>query len=252
VGGLIASPFAPPGEINMAKHGKRLLNALKTFDRNTNYPLTEALELVKKTATTKFDETVEMHFRLGIDPRHSDQQVRSTVLLPAGLGKKVRVAVFAESDDARAAEAAGADVVGGDELIERIVKDGWMEFDAALATPSIMKKLGRAARQLGPRGLMPNPKAGTVVQPEDLARAVDELKAGRVEFRNDKTGNLHIPIGKASFTSDALLQNAEAVLNAVEGNKPSAVKGVYIRRVVLTATMGPGIRVDLSAGAAEE
>lgn len=236
----------------MATHGKRLLNALKTFDRNTNYPLTEALELVKKTATTKFDETVEMHFRLGIDPRHSDQQVRSTVLLPAGLGKKVRVAVFAESDDARAAEAAGADVVGGDELIERIVKDGWMEFDAALATPSIMKKLGRAARQLGPRGLMPNPKAGTVVQPEDLGRAVDELKAGRVEFRNDKTGNLHIPIGKASFTSDALLQNAEAVLNAVEGNKPSAVKGVYIRRVVLTATMGPGIRVDLSAGAAEE
>ncbi|HRL10706.1 MAG TPA: 50S ribosomal protein L1 [Aggregatilineales bacterium] len=236
----------------MATHGKRLLNALKTFDRNTNYPLTEALDLVKKTATTKFDETVEMHFRLGIDPRHSDQQVRSTVLLPAGLGKKVRVAVFAESDDARAAEAAGADVVGGDELIERIVKDGWMEFDAALATPSIMKKLGRAARQLGPRGLMPNPKAGTVVQPEDLGRAVDELKAGRVEFRNDKTGNLHIPIGKASFTSDALLQNAEAVLNAVEGNKPSAVKGVYIRRVVLTATMGPGIRVDLSAGAAEE
>jgi large subunit ribosomal protein L1 len=236
----------------MPQHGKRLLNALKTFDRNTNYPLTEALDLVKKTATTKFDETVEMHFRLGIDPRHSDQQVRSTVLLPAGLGKKVRVAVFAESDDARAAEAAGADVVGGDELIERIVKDGWMEFDAALATPSIMKKLGRAARQLGPRGLMPNPKAGTVVQPEDLARAVDELKAGRVEFRNDKTGNLHIPIGKASFTSDALLQNAEAVLNAVEGNKPSAVKGVYIRRVVLTATMGPGIRVDLSAGAAEE
>lgn len=236
----------------MAKHGKRLLNALKTFDRNTNYPLTEALELVKKTATTKFDETVEMHFRLGIDPRHSDQQVRSTVLLPAGLGKKVRVAVFAESDDARAAEAAGADVVGGDELIERIVKDGWMEFDAALATPSIMKKLGRAARQLGPRGLMPNPKAGTVVQPEDLARAVDELKAGRVEFRNDKTGNLHIPIGKASFTNEALLQNAEAVLGAVEGNKPSAVKGVYVRRVVLTATMGPGIRVDLSAGAADE
>jgi len=230
--------------------GKRYLNLMKEFDRAKLYTMNEALALVKKMANAKFDETVELHFRLGIDPRHSDQQVRSTVLLPAGLGKTVRVLVFAESDDARAAEAAGADIVGGDETIDRIIKEGWLEFDAALATTAMMKKLGRAARVLGPRGLMPNPKAGTVVAPEDLGRAVNELKAGRVEFRNDKTGNLHIPIGKASFDLDKLTENAAAVLAAVEANKPSAVKGVYIRRVVVTSTMAPGVRVDLSAGAA--
>jgi large subunit ribosomal protein L1 len=226
--------------------GKRYLNAAKEFDRNTYYKLQDALSIVKKTATAKFDETIELHFRLGIDPRHSDQQVRSTVLLPAGLGKTVRVLVFAESDDARAAESAGADIVGGDETIDRIIKDGWMDFDATLATPNMMKKLGRAARVLGPRGLMPNPKAGSVVAPEDLERAVNELKAGRVEFRNDKTGNLHVPIGKASFDLDKLVENAAAVMGAVEANKPAGVKGVYVRRVVATATMGPGVRVDLS------
>lgn len=230
--------------------GKRYQNLMKEFDRAKLYNMSEALALVKKMANAKFDETVELHFRLGIDPRHSDQQVRSTVLLPAGLGKTVRVLVFAESDDARAAEAAGADIVGGDETIDRIIKEGWLEFDAALATTAMMKKLGRAARVLGPRGLMPNPKAGTVVAPEDLDRAVNELKAGRVEFRNDKTGNLHIPIGKASFDLDKLAENAAAVLAAVEANKPSAVKGVYIRRVVATSTMAPGVRVDLSAGSA--
>lgn len=226
--------------------GKRYLNLMKEFDRANVYRMPEALALVKKMANAKFNETVELHFRLGIDPRHSDQQVRSTVLLPAGLGKTVRVLVFAESDDARAAEAAGADIVGGDETIDRIIKEGWLEFDAALATTAMMKKLGRAARVLGPRGLMPNPKAGTVVAPEDLERAVNELKAGRVEFRNDKTGNLHIPIGKASFEIEKLLENANAVMAAVEANKPSAVKGVYIRRVVATSTMAPGVRVDLS------
>ncbi len=229
--------------------GKRYQNLMKEFDRAKLYNMSEALALVKKMANAKFDETIELHFRLGIDPRHSDQQVRSTVLLPAGLGKTVRVLVFAESDDARAAEAAGADIVGGDETIDRIIKDGWLEFDAALATTAMMKKLGRAARVLGPRGLMPNPKAGTVVAPEDLERAVNELKAGRVEFRNDKTGNLHIPIGKASFDLDKLAENAGAVLAAVEANKPSAVKGVYIRRLVATSTMAPGVRVDLSSGA---
>ncbi len=230
--------------------GKRYLNLMKEFSRAKLYSMNEALALVKKMANAKFDETIELHFRLGIDPRHSDQQVRSTVLLPAGLGKTVRVLVFAEADDARAAEAAGADIVGGDETIDRIIKEGWLEFDAALATTAMMKKLGRAARVLGPRGLMPNPKAGTVVAPEDLGRAINELKAGRVEFRNDKTGNLHIPIGKASFDLDKLMENAAAVLAAVEANKPAAVKGVYIRRLVATSTMGPGVRVDLSAGTA--
>jgi large subunit ribosomal protein L1 len=232
----------------MAEHGKRYLNAAKTFDRQKYYPLTEAVSLAKSMATAKFDETVEMHFRLGIDPRHSDQQVRSTVLLPAGLGKTVRVLVFAEGEEGRAAEAAGADIIADDEVINRIQNEGWMDFDAALATPNMMKKVGRVARVLGPRGLMPNPKAGTVVQPDDLDRAVNELKAGRVEFRNDKTGNLHVPIGKASFEAEKLLQNAEAVLGAVQGQKPAGVKGIYIRRVVVTTTMSPGVRVETSGG----
>ncbi|PJF22981.1 MAG: 50S ribosomal protein L1 [Phototrophicales bacterium] len=227
--------------------GKRYLELSKKFDRQVYYNLKEAVDLAKSMATAKFDETIEIHFRLGIDPRHSDQQVRSTVMLPHGTGKTVRVLVFAEGEDARAAEAAGADIVGGDELLDRIAKDNFLDFDAALATPPMMKKIGRVARILGPRGLMPNPKAGTVVQADDLERAVQELKAGRVEFRNDKTGNLHIPIGKASFDNDKLLENAQAVVNAVNAVKPSGVKGVYIRRVVLTPTMGPGVRVDLTS-----
>ncbi|NWG18378.1 MAG: 50S ribosomal protein L1 [Chloroflexi bacterium] len=231
----------------MTNQGKRYLAALKLVDRDKNYPLAEAIALAKKTATTKFDETIEMHFRLGIDPRHSDQQVRSTVLLPHGLGKTVRVLVFAEGEDARAAEAAGADIVGSDQIIERIQKEGWLEFDAALAVPAMMGRVGRIARVLGPRGLMPNPKAGTVVQPDDLPRAINELKAGRVEFRNDKTGNLHVPVGKASFDEQRLLENAQAILEAVQRQRPSSVKGTYIRRIVLTATMGPGIRLDYSA-----
>ncbi|MBC8172017.1 MAG: 50S ribosomal protein L1 [Anaerolineae bacterium] len=230
----------------MAQHGKRFVTAIKQYDRAKNYPLAEAVSLTKQMATAKFDETVEMHFRLGIDPRHSDQQVRSTVLLPAGLGKTVRVLVFAEGEEARAAEAAGADIVADDEVLNRIQNEGWMDFDAALATPNMMKKVGRVARVLGPRGLMPNPKAGTVVQPEDLGRAVNELKAGRVEFRNDKTGNLHIPVGKASFTAEQLLENATAVMGAVMGQKPQGVKGIYIRRVVVTSTMGPGVRIEVA------
>lgn len=231
----------------MPTHGKRFLTAQNTFSRDNYYPLQEAVALAKQNATAKFDETVEMHFRLGIDPRHSDQQVRSTVMLPAGLGKTVRVLVFAESDEARAAEAAGADIIADDELINKIQNEGWLDFDAALATPNMMKKIGRIARVLGPRGLMPNPKAGTVVQADDMDRAVQELKAGRVEFRNDKTGNLHVPIGKASFDVEKLLENAEAVYSAVESQKPSAMKGIYLRRVVVTSTMGPGVRVDLSS-----
>jgi large subunit ribosomal protein L1 len=230
----------------MPKRGKRYSESLKKADRSKNYPLQEAVALSKELANAKFDETIELHFNLGIDPRHSDQQVRSTVMLPHGLGKTVRVLVFAESEDARAAEAAGADVVADDEVIKRI-QEGFLDFDAALAVPSMMKKVGSVARVLGPRGLMPNPKAGTVVQPEDLPRAIEELKAGRVEFRNDKTGNLHIPIGKASFDADQLLENARAVVQAVEGQRPSGVKGAYLRRVVLTPTMGPGVRIELTS-----
>jgi large subunit ribosomal protein L1 len=227
--------------------GKRFAEMTKKFDRAQNYPLAEAVALVKEMATAKFDETIEMHFNLGIDPRHSDQQVRSTVMLPHGLGKTVTVLVFAEGEEGRAAEAAGADIVGGDELLDRIQKEGFLDFDAALSTPTMMKKVGRVARILGPRGMMPNPKAGTVVQPEDLGRAIDELKAGRVEFRNDKTGNLHVPVGKASFEVQNLLENAQALISAVESQKPSTSKGTYIRRLTLTSTMGPGIRVDPSS-----
>jgi large subunit ribosomal protein L1 len=235
------------GEKIMAKHGKRFLEAVKQVDEDKNYPLPEAVSLAKKLATAKFDETIELHVRLGIDPRHSDQQIRSTVMLPHGLGKTVRVLVFAEGEDARAAEAAGADIVGGDEIINQIQKDNWMEFDAALAVPSMMSKVSKVARILGPRGLMPNPKAGTVAPPDDLPRAIQEVKAGRVEFRNDKTGNLHIPVGKASFSEQALLENAQAIVDSVTRMRPSSVKGQYIRRMVLTSTMGPGIRVESGA-----
>lgn len=224
--------------------GKRYTELLKKFNRDQYYPLAEAVTLAKSMATAKFDETLEIHFRLGIDPRHSDQQVRSTVLLPHGLGKKVRVLVFAEGEDARAAESAGADLVGDDEMIQKILKEGFLEFDATIAVPSMMKKVGVVARVLGPRGLMPNPKAGSVVQPEDLGRAIDELKAGRVEFRNDKTGNLHIPLGKASFDVQKLIENAQAVANAVLAQHPSTMKGIYVRRVVVTSTMSPGVRVE--------
>jgi large subunit ribosomal protein L1 len=228
----------------MAQHGKRYLEALKRFNRDNNYNLREAVALIKQMANAKFDETVEMHFRLGIDPRHSDQQVRSTVLLPHGLGKTVRVLVFAEADEVRLAEAAGADIIANDEIINRILKENYLDFEATLATPAMMPKVGRLGRILGTRGLMPNPKAGTVVQASELARAVQELKAGRVEFRNDKTGNIHVPVGKASFDETRLYENAMAVWDALNRVKPSAVKGIYIKRAVLTSTMSPGVRLD--------
>lgn len=227
----------------MPKRGKRYQEAFKQFDRQKLYPLNEAIELSKNMATAKFDETIEMHFRLGIDPRHSEQQVRSTVMLPHGLGKTVRVLIFAEGEDAHTAEAAGADIIADDEIIKQI-QDGWFEFDATVAVPSMMPKVGRVARILGPRGLMPNPKAGTVVQPDALERVINELKAGRVEFRNDKSGNVHVPIGKASFDLDRLTENAQTMFDAVVAQKPSATKGVYLRRVTVTSTMGPGIRVE--------
>ena len=226
-------------------NGKRYLNALKEVESDKLYPLGEAVALVKKLATAKFDETVEMHFRLGIDPRHSDQQVRSTVLLPNGLGKTVRVIVFVEGDeDGRKATAAGADIIGDEQIIGKIQNEGWLDFDAALAVPSMMAKIGRVAKILGPRGLMPNPKAGTVVTPDKLENAIKELKAGRVEFRNDKTGNLHVPVGKASFDAEKIAENAQAILDAVQRNRPATVKGSFIKRLVVTSTMGPGIKVD--------
>jgi large subunit ribosomal protein L1 len=233
----------------MAQHGKRFQTLEKQFDRQQYYPLKDAVGLIKNMANAKFDETIELHFRLGIDPRHSDQQVRSTVLLPHGLGKTVRVLVFAEGEDARAALDAGADLIADDEVIRRIQNENFLDFDATLAVPSTMPKVGRLGRILGTRGLMPNPKAGTVVQPADLPRAIQELKAGRVEFRNDKTGNLHVPVGKASFEQQRILENAQAIIEAVNRVKPAGVKGIYLRRAVLTSTMSPGIRLDLSAAA---
>jgi large subunit ribosomal protein L1 len=230
----------------MPKFSKRFAQLKTLVNRDTYYEIGEAVKLSKQLANAKFDETLELHMRLGIDPRHSDQQVRSTVMLPHGTGKTVRVLVFAEGEDARAAQAAGADVVADDEVIDRILKEGFLDFDATLSTPAMMKKVGKVARVLGPRGLMPNPKAGTVVEAGDLERAINEVRAGRVEFRNDKTGNLHVPIGKLSFTEEQLLENAKAVIEAVEGVKPSGVKGIYVRRVVLAPTMGPGVRVDLT------
>ena len=231
----------------MPKRGKRYQEAAAKVDSEKEYSLEDAVSLAKETATTKQDETVELHFRLGIDPRQSDQQVRSTVMMPNGLGRTVRVLVFAEGEDAKAAEEAGADIIADDEVINRIQKDGWTDFDAALAVPSMMPKVGRLGRVLGPRGLMPSPKGGTVVQPEQIGRAVEELKAGRVEFRNDKTGNLHLPIGKASFDAEKLQENAQAAIDAVAAQRPASTKGRYVRRVTMCAAMGPGIRVNYSS-----
>jgi large subunit ribosomal protein L1 len=228
----------------MAKHGKKYDAAIEKIDRENLYSPEEAIKLAKEVAPAKFDETVELHLRLGIDPRHSDQQVRSTVLLPNGLGKTVRVLVFAESEAARIAQDAGADVVADDEVINKIANEGWVEFDVALAVPDMMRKIGRLGKVLGRRGLMPNPKAGTLVQPEDIPRAIEEARAGRVEFRNDKTANIHLPIGKASFTEQQLVENMAAVMDAIRRTRPAAAKGTYVRRVVITTTMGPGIRVD--------
>jgi large subunit ribosomal protein L1 len=230
----------------MAKHGKKYTEVAKLVDRDKNYSAGEAVELIKKISYPKFDGTLEVHVRLGVDPRHADQQVRSTVLLPAGLGKTVRILVFAEGDAARSAEAAGADFVGLDDLIAKI-NGGWFEFDMAIATPTVMGKVGRLGRVLGTRGLMPNPKAGTIVQPDELPRTIKEARLGRVEFKVDKTGNLHVIIGKTSFTPPQILDNLTALMDAVNRAKPSGAKGIYIKRAVLTSTMAPGIRLDLAS-----
>ncbi len=236
----------------MPKRGKKYLEALKKVDRNRLYSPQEAVQLVKETAYANFDASVDVHIRLGVDPRHADQQVRGVVLLPHGLGKTVRVLVFAAGDAARIAEAAGADyVISDDEGIKKI-QDGWTDFDVAIAVPDMMGKVGRLGRILGPRGLMPNPKTGTVVPPEDLPRVISEAKAGRAEFRVDKTANLHIPIGRISFSNQALLENLAAAMDAVKKARPTAAKGTYIRKVTLASSMGPGIKVDPVAAQALE
>jgi large subunit ribosomal protein L1 len=228
----------------MPKHGKKFRDSIAELDRDKLHEPREALELVKQFAKARFDETVEVHMRLGIDPRHAEQQIRGVLLMPAGLGRTVRVLVFAEGDAARTAEQAGADIVGSDEIVERIEKEGFTDFDMAVAVPEMMRKIGRLGKVLGPRGLMPSPKAGTVVQPEDIPRVIEEARAGRVEYRNDRTANLHVPIGKASFEVDALMENFTALMDAIRRARPASMKGVYIRKLVVTSTMGPGIKVD--------
>lgn len=228
----------------MAKHGKKYMEAFAKVDREKNYSPQEAIALAKETSFTNFDGTVEVHMRLGVDPRHADQQVRDVVVLPHGLGKTVRVLVFAQGEGADLAREAGADIIADDEDTLTRIQEGWTDFDVAIATPDMMGKVGRLGRILGPRGLMPNPKAGTVVQADDIPRVVGETKAGRVEFRIDKTANLHVPIGKASFSEAQLFDNMTALMDAVKSARPQASKGAYIRKVILTTTMGPGIKVD--------
>ena len=228
----------------MAKHGKQYLVALTKVDRAQLYTPEEAITLVKEASYVKFDATVEVHLRLGIDPRHADQNIRTTVALPNGTGKMVRVLVFCQGEAIQAALDAGANFAGGDELIARVDKENFFDFDVAIASPDMMGKVGRIGRKLGPRGLMPNPKSGTIVPAEDLPRTIREVRGGRVEFRNDKTGILHVAIGKLSFTPAQIRENFVALLDVVKAAKPSGAKGTYIRSVTLTSTMGPGVPVN--------
>ncbi|HIW80338.1 MAG TPA: 50S ribosomal protein L1 [Candidatus Acetatifactor stercoripullorum] len=226
------------------KHGKKYVEAAKLVDRTTLYEPAEAIALVKKTATAKFDETVEVHIRTGCDGRHAEQQIRGAVVLPNGTGKTVRVLVFAKGDKVSEAEAAGADYVGGEELIPKIQNDGWLDFDVVVATPDMMGVVGRLGKVLGPKGLMPNPKAGTVTM--DVAKAIADIKAGKIEYRLDKTNIVHVPVGKVSFTEEALQENFNALMEAIVKAKPSAVKGQYLRSITLTSTMGPGVKVSVA------
>ncbi len=228
----------------MAKHGKKYLEAIQKVDRERVYSPAEAIELAKEVSYTSFDGTVELHLRMNLDPRRSDQQIRGVVRLPNGLGKPVRVVVFATGEAAQIAEEAGADyVISDDEGINKIM-DGWTDFDVSIAIPEMMRRVGRLGRVLGRRGLMPTPKTGTVVQPEDLPRVIEESKAGRVEYRLDRSANIHCPIGKVSFSDTQLLENMAAIMDTIRRVRPPAVKGAYIRRVTLAPTMGPGVKVD--------
>ncbi|MCX7626722.1 MAG: 50S ribosomal protein L1 [Candidatus Sumerlaeaceae bacterium] len=231
----------------MPKHGKKYRAALEKYDPKKVYSLSEAIDVLKKIAFAKFNETVNLDLKLGVDPRHADQQVRGTVTLPHGTGKTVRVAVFAKGDKAVEAEAAGAEIVGAEDLVAKVA-GGFTDFDAAIATPDMMREVGKLGKILGPRGLMPNPKTGTVTM--DVAKAVQEIKAGKVEFRVDKTGNVHVPIGKIQFGNEQLLENAIAVLDAIAKARPAAAKGTYMRSITLSSTMSPGIKVSYSPTAA--
>jgi large subunit ribosomal protein L1 len=224
------------------KRGKKYLESLKVVDRTVLYGPTEAMELVKKAARAKFDETVEAHIKLGVDSRHADQQVRGAVVLPHGTGKIVRVLVFAKGEKATEAQQAGADYVGADDLVQKIQKENWFEFDVVVATPDMMGVVGRLGRILGPKGLMPNPKAGTVTM--DVTKAIAEIKAGKIEYRLDKTNIIHCPIGKVSFGTDKLRDNFHTLLDAVVKAKPSAAKGLYLRSVTVASTMGPGVKMN--------
>ena len=224
------------------KKGKRYVESAKLVDRTNLYDVEEAVSIIKKTANAKFDETIEAHIKLGVDGRHADQQVRGAVVLPHGTGKKVRVLVFAKGDKVEEAQAAGADFVGGQELVPKIQNEGWLDFDVVVATPDMMGVVGRLVRVLGPKGLMPNPKAGTVTM--DVTKAVNDIKAGKIEYRLDKTNIIHVPVGKASFTEEQLADNFHTLMGAIVKAKPAAAKGQYLRSVTITSTMGPGIKLN--------
>ena len=226
------------------KHGKKYMESAKQVNRETFYEIEDAVALMKKTAVAKFDETVEVHIRTGCDGRHAEQQIRGAVVLPNGTGKTVRVLVFAKGDKVSEAEAAGADYVGGDELIPKIQNDGWLDFDVVVATPDMMGVVGRLGKVLGPKGLMPNPKAGTVTI--DVTKAINDIKAGKIEYRLDKTNIIHCPIGKVSFTEEQLIQNLNTLLEAVVKARPSVLKGQFLRSITLSSTMGPGVKVSVA------
>ncbi len=226
------------------KHGKKYQEASKLVDRSMQYDTAEAIALVKKTATAKFDETVEVHIRTGCDGRHAEQQIRGAVVLPNGTGKTVRVLVFAKGDKVNEAEAAGADHVGGEELIPKIQNEGWLDFDVVVATPDMMGVVGRLGKVLGPKGLMPNPKAGTVTM--DVAKAISDIKAGKIEYRLDKANIIHVPVGKTSFEEAKLQENFDALMEAIVKAKPAALKGQYLRSITLATTMGPGVKVNVA------
>ena len=226
------------------KRGKKYVEAAKNIDRQTLYEATEAVSLVKKSAVAKFDETIEAHIRTGCDGRHAEQQIRGAVVLPHGTGKTVKVLVFAKGAKAEEAEAAGADFVGGEELIPKIQNDNWFDFDVVVATPDMMGVVGRLGRVLGPKGLMPNPKAGTVTM--DVTKAINEIKAGKIEYRLDKTNIVHVPVGKVSFTEEQLADNFQAIMDAIVKAKPSSLKGTYLKNITLASTMGPGVKVNTS------
>ena len=224
------------------KRGKKYAEAAKAIERGTLYDVAEAVSLVKKTAIAKFDETIEAHIRTGCDGRHADQQIRGAVVLPHGTGKKIRILVFAKDAKAEEAKAAGADYVGGDELIPKIQKENWFEFDVVVATPDMMGVVGRLGRVLGPKGLMPNPKAGTVTM--DVTKAIQDIKAGKIEYRLDKTNIIHVPLGKASFTEEQITDNFQTLIEAVIKARPAAVKGQFLKSVTLSSTMGPGVKIN--------